>query len=175
MPFINRWGKALLIEMEDLKRLINKYFPDYDDWLDTKVTLEPVWMATIGLGDKEWEVIDDDGRPGFEEKSWTRLKCLVENSDLELRRFYIRWRRNKILVEENKPCFFFARCLEGDWGTKQNFNFFLTGGGFDSILVRKWHLPTLKEDSSEIRSFSDVKPEFLIWNTCMTQDIPIQK
>lgn len=155
--------------MENLKRIVNEYFPEYDTWLDTHVTKNPVWVAEVGKGDYVREIIDDDGRPGFPEKSWLRLKQLIEITDLSINKFYLRWRRKRICVLEDFSYIFFARCLQADWPSGQNLSFFLTGTGNDTIIVQRWALPTLEWTSPvERRSFEETKPEFIIWNNTYT-------
>jgi hypothetical protein len=151
----------------EVLQIVRKYFAEPDSWLDTYMTMNPVWIAEICFPNSEEviEIVDDYTRPGTSTNSWTRLKYLVEGEELVLKKLFIKWRKKKVLAVENAKAFFFARCLEADGFSGINFNFFLTGAVKDGIIsLSKWRLPIVEFDSTERRNINQVKPEFIIWN-----------
>lgn len=123
-----------------------------DGYIVDKIEDEARWIATLSDGRV---VYSDDGRPGLEFSSWSRLKKFCEEHSLYVKAltFQFRSHREQILSEdEDVDGLFLRRGLLAMMVSGKNFHSFIVGKIKDGQCnAVKWRTPELIVESEEMR------------------------
>lgn len=122
------------------------------------------WIAELSNGETVYQ--DDGKNENYEHSAWIRLKKYIEDNNLSINKFYVRFRSNIIYpLQENCDGYFFSIGIIGMMSSEENVNFYILGYVLNNkVMIKKIKIPELIVFDEEEREISNCSEQQLILN-----------
>lgn len=122
------------------------------------------WIVELSNGETVYQ--DDGKNENCEHSAWIRLKKYIEDNNLSINKFYVRFRSNIIYpLQENCDGYFFSIGIIGMMSSEENVNFYILGYVLNNkVMIKKIKIPELIVFDEEEREISNCSEQQLILN-----------